>query len=221
MLSQSPSQIFKAQSREHREDENYRCLSTFTADENKKAFGKIIMLNDETLAPQKAKSFSLEDNTEVVLIPLVGTIDFDDKNYINTEEIQMLQLAKGATFELKNPYESELINYLQIRLSASIKNDQNFIKKEFDFKTRNTLFDIHENETTKISIGIFEGRKEGFYALKNNNGAFAFVINGAFEFQNRLLESRDGIAIWDIVEIEFEALSENAILLLIETALQE
>lgn len=222
MLAQSPSQIFKALFRGHEEDESYRCLTTFTSDDHKKSFGALKMLNDETLAPQTTKSFPIGEDAEVIILPLYGTVCLNQKHYLNTEEIQILNLSKGTSFELQNPYEDELINYLQIRLSATNENLKNGIKKAFDFETRNTLFTIHEHENTQISIGIFDGRSEGLYPLKNqNNGVFTFVINGVFEFQNRLLETRDGLAIWAISEIEFEALSENAILLVIETSLQE
>ncbi|HNP33086.1 MAG TPA: hypothetical protein PKN96_07320 [Flavobacterium sp.] len=229
MLPQASSQIYKAQLRFHDEDENYRCLSTLNFgnyfDENRKAFGNLKVLNDETLAPQQTKSFSAEKGENIILIPLVGTIDYSDdfgnKNYIKTEEIQVLEVSEKGNFKTRNPYETELINYLQIRLESDSGNQNSFDKNHFDFGIPNELFTILRNEGYSISIGIFSGRSEGIYHLKNKSkGAFAFVINGAFEFQNRLLESRDGLSIWDVSEIEFEALSENAILLLIETRLK-
>lgn len=228
MLSQNPSQIYKAQLRFHDEDETYRCLATFNNeshfDESRKPFGKLKMLSDETLAGGQIKSFTSNEKETVILIPLVGTIDYDDnfgnRNYIETEEIQILESLEASQFHLRNPYEKELINYLQLRLdSVNLKNS--FEKRKFDFSTQNELFMLLENENHTISIGIFTGRSEGVYHLKNDtNGAFAFIINGAFEFQNRLLESRDALAIWNVSEIEFEALSENAILLVIETSMQ-
>jgi redox-sensitive bicupin YhaK (pirin superfamily) len=42
------------------------------------------------------------------------------------------------------------------------------------------------------------------------------VIEGAFEVQDRLLHAKDGLAVWDTNEIDFEALSNDAILLLWE-----
>jgi len=228
MLPQGPSQIYKAQLRGHEESENYRCLATLNygsyTSESRKPFGKLTVLNDETLAPQQSQSFTLQSNETIILIPLVGTIDYTDrlgnKNYLETEEIQILKTAEPTLFEIRNPYETELINYLQIRLNS--KADTNFFeKKPFDFKEKNNLLTLLESDDYKISIGIFTGRSEGIYTLKNTkNGAFAFIINGAFEFQNRLLESRDALAIWDVTAIEFEALSENALILLIETPLQ-
>ncbi|MBP6181188.1 hypothetical protein [Flavobacterium sp.] len=66
-------------------------------------------------------------------------------------------------------------------------------------------------------IGIYEARKEGFYSVKNNsNGVFVFVINGAFEIENRLLESKDGLSLSGINSLEWEALSENELLIVLE-----
>ena len=66
-------------------------------------------------------------------------------------------------------------------------------------------------------IGQFDGREEAVYTLKDpKNGAFIFVIEGAFEVQNRLLESRDSLALWSVGNLELEALSNNALILLLE-----
>ena len=227
MFVQHPSQIYKALLRFRDEDENYRCLSTLNYgnfyDETRKPFGNLKVLNDETLGGQQTKSFSTEKDEDIILIPLVGTIDYSDEfgnaNYINTEEIQVLQAPETSVFQIRNPYENELINYLQIRLQSGLADQNPCQKKQFDFTKSNTLFPILEKENYIISIGIFSGRSEGIYPLKNNHGAFAFVVNGAFEFQNCLIESRDSLAISGVSEIEFEALSENAILLLIETTM--
>lgn len=44
----------------------------------------------------------------------------------------------------------------------------------------------------------------------------AFVLQGTFEVENRLLEAKDGLALWNTANIELEALSNEAILLLLE-----
>jgi hypothetical protein len=46
-----------------------------------------------------------------------------------------------------------------------------------------------------------------------------FVLNGAFEAKGCLLHERDGLALWDTNEIEMEALSNDAMMLVIETKL--
>ncbi len=228
MLPQSPSQIYKAQWRGCEENEHYRCLATLNYglyhDESRKSFGRLVTINDETLAPQQSQTFTTQSNENIILIPLAGTLDYSDqlgnKNYLKTEEIQILKVVESTLFEVSNPYEKELINYLQIRFNSN-SDVVCFEKQPFDLTQKNELYTLLENEDYKICIGLFTGRSEGVYTLKDKSrGVFAFIINGAFEFENRLLESRDALAIWDISEIEFEALSENALLLLIETPLQ-
>ncbi len=64
----------------------------------------------------------------------------------------------------------------------------------------------------------FAGRKEAVYKIsRQKNSVFAFVIQGAFEVQGRLLHARDGLGLWDDTNlIELEALSNDAIVLLVE-----
>lgn len=227
MLAQNPSQIYKADLRGHDENGQYRCLSTLNfgiySKESRQPFGKLKVLNDEALAPQQNKSFSVGSHESIILLPLVGSIDYTDSlgntALVGTEEILVLSTSKPTSFQLHNPYEVELINYLQIRLEST-NPQESFQKKQFDFGRQNELSVLLESGGYKISIGIFSGRSEGVYGLQKGKGAFTFIINGAFEFQNRLLESRDALSIWEVDELEFEALSENAILLLIETTLQ-
>lgn len=50
----------------------------------------------------------------------------------------------------------------------------------------------------------------------SGNGLFVYVINEVFEFENLLLEIRGGLSLKNRKQIEIEALSENAIILLLE-----
>ena len=72
-----------------------------------------------------------------------------------------------------------------------------------------------------ISIGKFDGRGETTYRVKNKDaGLFVFVLEGAFEVQGTLLHARDGLALWETDEVEMEALSNDAIILLVELPLK-
>ena len=64
------------------------------------------------------------------------------------------------------------------------------------------------------------GRQDDIYYRKNTaNGVFVYAIQGALEVQYRLMHEGDGLALWDVDEVEFEALSNDAILLIVEVAL--
>ena len=120
-----------------------------------------------------------------------------------------------------------MINFLQIWIKH---NDISpFIPQNdiiaFNLENKNQLLPIQNpllprsarSDKNAIFIGQYGGREEDEYVLKNfSNSVFVFVVEGAFEVANRLLETRDGMALSHIETVEFEALSHDAILLLIE-----
>ena len=69
-----------------------------------------------------------------------------------------------------------------------------------------------ENNSKKEEI-------ENFYRVYPGGDEFVFIIEGAFEVQNRLLEARDGLSLWNLSKLEFEALSNDAILMIIEVGM--
>ena len=97
-----------------------------------------------------------------------------------------------------------------------------FISKKdiiaFNLENKNQLLSIQTPlSKNAFFIGQYGGREEDEYVLKNfSNSVFVFVVEGAFEVANRLLETRDGMALSHIETVEFEALSHDAILLLLE-----
>lgn len=215
-MVQQPAKILLAEKRYSFESNEYRCLSTPIhqngVDENTLRF------SDETLAPRKSRLFTPDQDVTVVLLPLVGTIVYESlesnyRNTINPEEIHVQPVKKGDYFSIKNPSADKLVNYLQIWLrhySVGAKNS-------FSNYTDNALETILETQNFKLHFGVFDGRNEADFITSNNqNTVMVFVINGAFEVQNRLLESRDCLALWNTQKIEMEALSENAIILLLE-----
>lgn len=192
--------------------------------ENREPFGNILTWNDETLLPQCRHSIIVEEPTRIILLPLVGAIEIDEGKkvkYVDSGESLSLLVTPDNGFEITNPYPDKVINYLQIRVLA---NDQFAEEKTliaFDLNRNNQLLPILNDipDQTKLLIGKYDGREEGVYYSKNPSGnVFVFIIEGAFEVQNRLLERRDGLSLKGAVEVEFEALSNEAILLIMESA---
>jgi quercetin 2,3-dioxygenase len=226
--------IHLADNRGHLEGEWMRSIMTFNFGnyraENRAPFGNIQVFNEDTLAAGKSIKMRVEENIEVIILPLVGTLFFKDglgnSNYINPGQLQLFSAAKQMSYEISNPFENgELVNFLQIWL---YKNKSVFTVKtqlfNFDLLQINQLQSIispaNLQQSAYCYIGKYQGRKKGEYILKNKkNGIYAFVIEGVFEVQDRLLHTKDGLAMWDAEEIDFEALSNGAILLLLEIPL--
>lgn len=203
----------------------FRSFHTFNFgnyfNENKAAFGAIRVFNDNTLAAGKSMKMQVEKPTDVLILPLVGGIEFKTStryhDFLEAGKLQIFSAEAGMEYEVLNPYSSELINYLEIWIEKENAVSSKTEQSEIDIEKRNELLPIYSTENTFAYFGKFGGREDSIYQLKNTaNGIFAFVIEGAFEFQNRLLHPRDGLALWNVSEIDFEALSTDAILLVFE-----
>jgi hypothetical protein len=231
-MNQPKAKIFLADKRGCNETDRFRSYSTFNFgeyfNEYKHPFGNLYGLNDNTIAAGHAVSLRVEKNSCVLLLPVVGTILCKTKGYlsiVNTGQLQIFRAPRGAAIELQNCYKNELINFLEIWIKADIPGN-NDIHRLLTFnldENKNRIIRITESiisdpDNPVVSIGKFTGRHEAVYALKGKqNNLFIFVIEGVFEVEGRLLHARDGLAVWNEPdEIELEALSNDAILLIIE-----
>jgi redox-sensitive bicupin YhaK (pirin superfamily) len=161
----------------------------------------------------------------VIILPLFGGIEYKDNlgnsEFLGIEQIRIITAEAEMPFEVFNPYENENVSYLQIDFQKDKQSENYFQQSEVDFTVRNKLSPLFEVEKAIGFIGLYDGRKEDSYTLKKpENGIFVFVINGAFEVENRLLEAKDGLSMSEVDKIEWEALSENAVLLVFEVPLK-
>lgn len=230
MQNESKGKIFLASERGHTENEWFRSLQTFCfgnyKHQHKTPFGQLYVMNDDTLAGGKALQYLIEEDSVVVLLPLVGGVSFNDGanvSHIQAGESVVSYLAKGIVIEIQNPFSDALVNYMQLWFKCPLVPINSTDVFSFDIdKNRNSLVDAfsfsdQKGQAVKAGIGKFSGREEALYKLSSTlNSVFVLVIQGAFEVQNRLLESRDSLALWNVEEIDMEALSEDAIIMIIE-----
>lgn len=230
MLSQSEGKIFLAAERGHTETDAFRSYNTFSfglyQHEHKKPFGPLYALNDETLAGGKSVHLTAEEDTLVLLLPLVGGLvatTNEESQFIYAGQLESFPLRREITFNIHNPFDEKLVNYLQLWLkcSALAQSTTGIFSFDLDEKKNNlvTILPADQNEPffLQATIGKFDGRKEAIYQLTGKeSGVMVFVVQGAFEVENRLLEGRDGLALWNTNQVELEALSNEAILLIVE-----
>lgn len=245
MIPQSKGKMFLSDERGHQELDWFRSYHTFNfgqyQHEHKRAIGLLYVLNDETLAGGKSLSLMAEDDSDVLLLPVVGALSVKDAAgntcLVDAGQCYQATAPAGTTIELSNPYEEHLINFLQVWFKRGKTNIPSCKPAaqlcSFDLYTnKNRLIELFsagpgscppepEKETSKPYgrqfIGKFTGRAEITHTITAPyNGLFVFVIEGAFEVQYRMLHARDGLALWDLQEVEFEALSNDAIILVTE-----
>lgn len=229
MVPQHKAKIFLADERGHTELNGFRSYNTFNFGtyqrEHKTPFGPLCVVNDDTLAGGKSIQLSVEEDMDVLLLPVVGAVTYNDNVghsiIIEAGECQVFAAPKGTSYTIANPYEEELVNFVQVWIKRpAVATDDWPHVYPFDLNNnKDQELPIHTDAAASIkySIGKYTGRHESVYNLTDpGNGLFVFVIEGAFEVQYRLLHARDGLALWEVEEVEWEALSNDAILLVLE-----
>lgn len=236
MLIQTDAQIYLESLRGQFRTDGFRSFRTFNFEEysaaDRQPFGTLEVLNDETLMPECSCELQVEKFCQVILLPMVGAIELEERGresrFVNSGEALFLLASPDKIYTITNPYPDEPINYLQIRVDdgqfLGIPMSLSGITAEFDLSERNVLLPVrgYNGGSAHLFIGQYDGRAEGIFNSWNaGHHAFIFVIEGAFEVQNRLLEKRDGLALKNAERVEFEALSNGAVLLVIDVARQD
>ncbi|WET00678.1 hypothetical protein [Flavobacterium sp. YJ01] len=230
MIAQIPAQIYKSDSRGFFNSDKHNCFATFNFEQyqdlSRNAFGSLKILNEVILAPQQRIIREIKSRTNVIILPLFGGIEYKDNlgntEFLRVDQIRVLAADDELTVEIFNPYKDENVSYLEIEFDMGKQYFKNYFQQyKFDFSMHNKLHSLFEVERALGFIGLYDGRKQGSFTLRNaKNGIFVFVVNGAFEVEDRLLEAKDGLALKETEKIEWEALSENAILLVIEVPIK-
>ena len=226
-MTQNEAKIFLSAQRGKTELSWFRSFHSFNfgafQDPSKEPIGKLRVFNDNTLAAGKGMKMQVEKPTEVLILPLVGGIEFKNSigyhDFLEAGKMQIFSAEAGMDYEVLNPYENELINYLEIWIEQENTLSQSTTSADIDLGKQNKLLPIFSSVQQNAFgyFGKYDGREEGVFQVKKaSNCLYVFVIEGAFEVDNKLIEARDGLAIWNANEIEFEALSNDAMLLIFE-----
>jgi redox-sensitive bicupin YhaK (pirin superfamily) len=221
MIPQSPGKMYLSDERGLNEMPWFRTFNTFNFgryfSEHKQPFGALYVLNEDVLAGNRSFRMEVETSSDIILIPIVGAITYftpDGRNgLLEAGQAQVLHVQDA--FEIRNPYEHDLVKFLQLWIKSPAASPGSLVA--VDLSKKDSLFTLHHTDNYRIAIGKFNGRGEGSYHLHDKQrGVFVFNIEGAFEVQYRLLHEGDGLALWDIDTVALEALSNDAILLIIE-----
>lgn len=196
-------------------------------------FGVLRVLNDDRVDPGMGFGTHPHDNMEIISIPLEGDLEHKDSMgnvaVIKHGDIQVMSAGTGIQHSEFNRNKDKLTKFLQIWVFPNKKN----VTPRYDQITLN-INDRHNKLQQILSpnanddgvwihqdawfhLGKFdEGFNTTYNFKKNENGVYAFVLNGSFTIENIILNQRDGLGIWDTSNIKIKANSKDAEILLME-----
>lgn len=227
MISTS-GRIFSADQRGLTETSVLKRFSTFNFEkfnsEHTLPFGDLFICNDDFIVGGKLAFFLSKEDSYQLFFPITGGLNIVQGNKecaVDTGQMQVLNLGKGEVLEISNRNLTETTNYLQIGIRTDIfllrASEMLF---NFDFDTNpNKLIEIisHPKLPFKVSAGHFAENMPAFYRIQRVDGRFfCFVIAGTLKIEGRLMHERDALALWDLEEVQLEALSNNASVLILE-----
>ena len=194
-------------------------------------FGVLRVLNDDSIAGGKGFNTHPHDNMEIITIPLQGDLEHKDNmgngTVIKSGDVQVMSAGTGITHSEFNASQEFDVKVLQIWLFPNKKNvtpryDQQAIR---DLEVENEFSQIlspneadqgvwiHQNAW--FSVGAFSEKKSTEYILNaENNGVYAFIIEGEATIEGQKLEKRDGFGIWDTASISITVEKDSRILLM-------
>lgn len=147
-------------------------------------------------------------NCQYFVLAYIGDILIESNLVSHTlEENQVLQFSQQDELKLINPYPADNIYFYVLEIPTETQDCFTIINT-FEKSKFNTL----EQITSYFYLGQFSGREKCEITIEHQN-AFVFCVNGAFEVNERLLETKDALVLKNIQIVDFEALSEEAILL--------
>lgn len=208
MATSYKSQFLKADMRSVQLQPHMRQLATKCDDG--------LTVADIYAAPGACVALPLAAGCLNIIFPVAGGIlvtDAGSQHQLSPEELYCYSGNNEKEIWIENPYPADTINFLHICINQP------------DGQVAATIAALSITEKNRmvqamagcLKVGVYDSRVKDRITLSPGcNRVFTYVINGSFEVEERLMEYRDGLCLWDVSELEFEALSETAIILVIE-----
>jgi len=191
-------------------------------DPERMGFGLLRVINDDVVQPDMGFGTHPHENMEIISIPLTGELRHHDSmgntQHIKAGEVQIMSAGTGLTHSEYNGSDSEPVNFLQIWVIPKERDTEpRYGQKLFSADERQGQFqnvvspDMNDggvwiNQDAWFWLGDFKaGQSDTYTVTRAANGAYFFVLDGAVAIAGEQLERRDGIAIEDVANVDFEA----------------
>lgn len=190
-------------------------------------FGKLRVLNDDTIAPAMGFGLHPHDNMEIITIPLSGAVKHTDNTggdeIIAHGQVQVMTAGTGIWHSEFNASQSEELRLLQIWIFPETKGlKPGYKTKTYDFETLNNELKLvaspvnYPDDTLKINQQAYvsfgkleEGQKLNYNLYRPENGIYLFVIEGSLAVNEQILERRDGLGMEQINNIVLGSLDKT------------
>ncbi len=195
-------------------------------------FGKLLVLNDDTIAPGKGFGAHSHENMEIITLVMHGELEHKD-NLGNIEilrrgEMQVMSAGRGITHSEYNHSKTNPLELFQLWIETArpeitprhqtekIELKDNKLIKVVSGDKKDKLLFI--NQDAIISLGKFNEKRKIDYSFGKNMGLFVFVIEGQTEIEGIILSRRDSIEITEATNVIIKV-GQDSYLMIVEVPL--
>lgn len=161
----------------------------------------------------------IKESGYLILLPLMNNIRLNMNGFnwkIEVNQSFIYYLDKGTIIDVEGEYSNDYSYFYSLFL---VKEKQQIAKMiiPIDFERENRLEKIIRHDLFNVFLGKFDLRRESEIPMKKVERNWLIIsLTGIFEIYNRLIESRDLLEIKSDEHVEFESLSENSLLMVID-----
>jgi redox-sensitive bicupin YhaK (pirin superfamily) len=199
-------------------------------------FGALRVLNDDFVIGGEGFGTHPHSNMEIISIALEGDLEHKDSmgngTVIKKGDVQIMSAGTGIQHSEFNASAIEPVKFLQIWIIPKVPNTapsyQQISLNGTDRKNKIQQIvtpipcdnKLSINQDAWLALSDLEAEKDIKYELKSKeNGVYIFVLRGSLSIEQKLLESRDAIGIWNTQTIQIKA-NNNSEILIIEVPMR-
>ena len=194
-------------------------------------FGALRVLNDDTVAGGRGFGTHPHDNMEIISIPLEGDLEHKDSMgnvaVIKNGEIQVMSAGTGIQHSEYNTSKDAAVKFLQIWVFPNKKNvtpryDQipllledrkNKLQQILSPNPDDAGVWIHQNAWFHLA-DFDKGTTVDYQFKAKGNGLYIFDLKGDLKIDDQIINTRDGLGIWDTDSVKITAETDAEFLLM-------
>lgn len=196
------------------------------------SFGALRVFNDDVVEGSKGFGIHPHDNMEIISVPISGRLEHKDtlgnQAIVESYDIQVMNAGTGLFHSEFNDLKDEESSFLQIWIYPNQRNTPaDYNKITFNTADRTNKFQQlvspnkqdncgFINQNAWINIAVFDVNREEILTPRSGNGLYIFVINGSILINDHLLNTRDGIGLWESEKVLLKMIADKTEILVIE-----